>query len=203
MPKLKIKVRFSDEIKFECELPPEMSEQLYSKQLGFAVKQAINARADLADANLADANLARADLARADLSGAKNVPEINGTESIQESSDRAERQRQRAARFREHNPGVPVVHDLDATILRIVERGQGELNMHRWHTCETTHCRAGWAVHLAGEAGKALEERFDTQEAGRLIYIASAGRSPWFFSSDEFALNDMREQAELLKSPVT
>jgi hypothetical protein len=92
-----------------------------------------------------------------------------------------------------------VVQNIDATILGIVESGRGELNMGDWHTCETTHCRAGWAVHLAGEAGKALEERLDTQEAGRRIYIASAGRSPWFFSSNEFALNDMREQAELLK----
>jgi len=41
------------------------------------------------------------------------------------------------------------------------------LNMKVWyHTCETTHCIAGWAIHLAGEEGKALEEKHGTYLAG-------------------------------------
>ena len=275
--KFQIKGRFDGAIKFECELSAELAEKSYSIQLGFAVKEAIKARAnlaradlaraDLADANLADANLAdanlaraylaRADLARADLAGAnlagayladanlagadlarayladaylagadladaylaganlagadlagadladadlaraKNVPETNGSECAQESTDPRERQRQRAERFRARFPDVPVVEQLDAKILAVVDTGQGKLQMDSWHTCETTHCRAGWAITLAGDGGKRLEERCGSEDAGRRIYLASTGRCPWFFDSDEGALEDMRKQAAL------
>jgi uncharacterized protein YjbI with pentapeptide repeats len=157
------------------------------------------ARAYLAGANLAGADLARADLAGAYLAGAKNIPETNGSESIQQApADRRARQQERAARFRERFPDVPVVEHLDATIVALVESGQGKLDMSSWHTCETTHCRAGWAVQLAGEAGKELDSRFGTEDAGRRIYLASTGRVPWFFDSNEGALADMKEQAALL-----
>src|SRR6266542_829900 len=33
------------------------------------------------------------------------------------------------------------------------------LAMNEWHTCKNTHCRAGWVVTLAGEAGGKLESR--------------------------------------------
>ncbi len=46
--------------------------------------------------------------------------------------------------------------------------------MKDWHTCETTHCRAGWIVHLAGERGKALEEATSTAHAARAICYANA-----------------------------
>ena len=40
------------------------------------------------------------------------------------------------------------------------------LNMLDWHTCETTHCIAGWAIQLAGDQGKALEDKFGPHIAG-------------------------------------
>lgn len=43
------------------------------------------------------------------------------------------------------------------------------LNMDTWHTCETTHCLAGWAVHLAGVAGKALERFTSPSVAGAIL----------------------------------
>ena len=162
------------------------------------------AGADLAGAYLARAYLARADLAGADLAGAylaraRNVPETNGSESVQskepEPTDRRERQRLRAERFRARNPDVPVIPDLDARILGILESGKGQLRMSAWHTCETTHCRAGWAITLAGEAGKKLEEKYDSHRAGRMIYQASTGRVPHFFASDERAMEDIRQCA--------
>jgi hypothetical protein len=69
-----------------------------------------------------------------------------------------------------------------------------------WHTCESTHCRAGWAVALAGEAGVALEKFYNTPLAAMMIYDASdptfkinPGR---FYDGNEAALEDMRKLAE-------
>ena len=71
--------------------------------------------------------------------------------------------------------------------------------MSDWHTCDTTHCRAGWVVTLAGEAGKALEAYWTTNHAAWLIYKASdpdiVGR-PNFFASNEDALADMKRLAD-------
>jgi hypothetical protein len=68
--KFEIKNRFTSEVMFTCELSAEMAGKEYSLQLGFAVKSAVAAGANLADANLADANLARANLADANLADA-------------------------------------------------------------------------------------------------------------------------------------
>ena len=74
-----------------------------------------------------------------------------------------------------------------------------------WHTCAETHCRAGWAVTLAGPEGKALEDWYGgegggTTLAAMMIYDASdpsfkinPGR---FFDSNEVALADMKRLAE-------
>jgi uncharacterized protein YjbI with pentapeptide repeats len=162
------------------------------------VQAAVASRADLAGADLAGADLADADLADADLADARNVGETNGTEAIQTLlTGKAQRQRQRAEQFRARFPDVPVVPDLDAKILALIESGQGRLDMSTWHTCETTHCRAGWAIHLAGARGYELEARYDSQDAGRRIYLASTGRVPHFFANTERALEDLREQAAL------
>jgi hypothetical protein len=91
---------------------------------------------------------------------------------------------------------VPVVEQLDARILALVEGGQGSLEMGNWHTCETTHCRGGWAVHLAGEAGHKLEAKVGIVRAARDIYLASTGQAPHFFErSNERALEDIRHCA--------
>ena len=43
------------------------------------------------------------------------------------------------------------------------------LEMETWHACETTHCLAGWAVHLSGVAGKALETVTSPSVAGAIL----------------------------------
>ncbi len=86
---------------------------------------------------------------------------------------------------------TPIVDRLDAKILAAVESGAGSLDMSKWHTCETTHCRAGWAVTLAGRAGLDLERKIGSSAAGALIYAASTGRVPDFHCSDEEALADI------------
>lgn len=77
--------------------------------------------------------------------------------------------------------------------------------MSSWHACETTHCRAGWVIHLAGKPGYALEERFGAVLAAMLIYDASAPGykiNPCrFFDGNDDALEDMRKLAESESSP--
>jgi len=65
-----IKQRFTGDVLFECKLPVEVETAPYKLKLGFAVKAAVKACANLARANLADADLACANLARANLAGA-------------------------------------------------------------------------------------------------------------------------------------
>jgi hypothetical protein len=100
-----------------------------------------------------------------------------------------------AAEFSEKYGGVPVVPDIDAAILAAITDGGG-LDMKKWH-CGTTHCRAGWAIHLAGEAGYELKRLIGPLEAGAAIYRRSrpGKRIPNFFAPRQAALEDIRRCA--------
>jgi len=136
---------------------------------GASLAGAYLVRANLVGANLVRANLVRANLDGANLDGA-NLPVAD----------------------------IPIIPNIDAAILAEIEKG-GKLDMGSWHGpqdhwCGTTHCRAGWAVHIAGEKGKALQDRVGPQLAGTLIYQASRPGKPvpWFFMSTEDAIADIR-----------
>ena len=92
---------------------------------------------------------------------------------------------------------IPVIENIHAQIYAAVSH-PGALAMGSWHTCETTHCRAGWVTHLAGDPGKKLEERFNTELAAMMIYEASGFKiNPCrFYDSDKDALADMKRLAE-------
>ena len=66
-------------------------------------------------------------------------------------------------------PPIPTIENIHARVLEAATAKPTALNMSDWHTCGTTHCRAGWAVHLAGEAGYALERFHGTALAAQLI----------------------------------
>jgi len=89
-------------------------------------------------------------------------------------------------------PSIPNIHKAIYDAIQTVG-----LEMSTWHTCGTTHCRAGWAVHLAGEAGYALEKRTSTEFAAMQIYKASGYPiSPVrFYESNEVALADIKRLA--------
>lgn len=73
------------------------------------------------------------------------------------------------------------------------------LDMNDWHTCETTHCRAGWVVHLAGPLGYELEKQTSTEFAAMMIYKESSPIrvSPArFYETEENAMADMKRCAE-------
>jgi hypothetical protein len=155
------------------------------------------ADADLARANLAGAYLAGADLAGADLADARNVPTVTASTepaAPREPYRRLTAPKEIAERYRARHPDVPVIERLDAKILERIEQG-GALDMGHWHSCETTHCRAGWAIHLAGEAGAELERKHGPFHAGAMIYRASLGRAPHFFATNERAMDDIRKCA--------
>lgn len=97
--------------------------------------------------------------------------------------------------------------NLDAKILVAISNGKPRLGvnyppylpsleMSRWHACKTTHCRAGWAIALAGRRGYALERKRGPSVAGALIYHASTGRIPEFYASNEDALADIQKCAK-------
>jgi hypothetical protein len=80
-----------------------------------------------------------------------------------------------------------------------VVKNDGALNMNEWHTCSTTHCRAGWVVTLAGKEGKELEAKTSTEFAALQIYHASSDIkvSPTeFYRSNEVAMEDIERCAK-------
>ena len=94
---------------------------------------------------------------------------------------------------------VPKIENIHQKVLEAVSV-EGALNMDDWHsnTCETTHCRAGWVVTLAGAEGKELEEKTSTAFAARQIYRVSSNIkvSPWaFYVSNEEAIEDIERCA--------
>jgi hypothetical protein len=120
--------------------------------------------ADLREANLREADLQWADLQGADLRGA----DLRGADLREADLREADLPRAdlRCA------IGIPVAVDA-ADRLRAVAvaatANDDNLRMDTWHTCQTTHCIAGWAVHLAGEPGRILEASCGHELAGRML----------------------------------
>ena len=142
-------------------------------------------RADLSGADLRGADLRRADLSGADLSGA----DLRGADLRRADRSGAE---------------IPVIPNIDAAILAAVGQEGCTLDMANWHRCGTTHCRAGWAIHLAGKVGYALERQVGPNAAGALIYSASrpGQRVPDFMASNDEAMADMRACAAAASPPA-
>ena len=94
-------------------------------------------------------------------------------------------------------PEIPAIPDIHKRIYERVTQPNA-LDMESWHSCETTHCRAGWVVHEAGEAGYALEKFHDTALAAMLIYRASGYEinPSRFYDPADLALADMKRLAE-------
>ena len=92
---------------------------------------------------------------------------------------------------------VPIIPNIHKTIYDAVCQPNA-LDMSNWHSCETTHCRAGWVVHKAGPLGYALERQTSPVFAAMLIYEASGYEiaPPRFYDANEAALADMKRLAE-------
>ena len=96
---------------------------------------------------------------------------------------------------------IPKIDNIHQRVYEAVTGTPDALEMSTWHTCGTTHCRGGWVVTLAGDAGKALEMFHGTLLAAQLIYRESGYpiNPARFFDSNEDALDDMRKLAEATK----
>jgi len=104
---------------------------------------------------------------------------------------------------------VPVIENIHQKILDAIRDNGNELEMSTWHTCDTTHCRGGWAVHLAGKAGRELEKRTSTLFAAMQIYKASSPIRvfpPRFYETNEVAMADIircDEEEKRLSEQIT
>ena len=130
-------------------------------------------------ANLRGANLSRADLSDVSLIGANlSFANLSG------------------ANLRGANlPTVTPCPNLVAKIAEQIDAHGGSLDMRKWHTCDTTHCLAGWAVTLHPE-GKKLESEIGTSAAAALIFNAACGEVPDFHSSDSDAMEWLKSKAK-------
>jgi len=123
--------------------------------------------ADLRDADLSGADLSGANLRGADLSGAylrgADLPKISGLENLR-----------------------------GAICARVCENPEN-LEMSDWHTCETTHCIAGWAVRIHPQ-GELLESIYGTSAAAAMIFQVCEGEVPDFHSSNEVAMEWLKKE---------
>mgnify|MGYP001363753352 CR=1 FL=1 len=166
---------FSSLPSIEVEIDASLESASHGIKLGAAIKVAIEKGANLRGVDLGGADLRGADLGGADLGGA----DLRGAFA-----------------------GCPVkIENIHQRVFEAAS-AEGALDMGTWHVCDTTHCRAGWVVHLAGEAGYALEWALggSTASAAAMIYLASdptLEKIPDFYCSNEAALADMERMAAL------
>ena len=130
--------------------------------------------ADLSWANLSGANLSSATLSRANLSSATlswaNLSSANLSEVV----------------------GLAIASDAPKRLQAVATAALADngLNMSRWHTCETTHCISGWAIHQAGELGRLLEAAVGAEVAGLMLLGPDAQRH--FHDGNEAAAEWLR-----------
>ena len=223
MAKFEIKNRWTGNVQYSCELSAEVAGKSYGLQLGFAVKSAVAGDADLSNADLRDADLRGAVLSNAVLRGADlrdadlSNADLRGADLRGAGLSRADL---RGADLRDADLSNADLRDADLrgadlrgadgttcpvvipNIHQVVYAAVSApmaLDMGSWHSCDTTHCRAGWVTHLAGAGGRALEFALGTPIAAAHIYMASdpkLERIPDFYCGNSEALEDMRRLAE-------
>ena len=83
--------------------------------------------------------------------------------------------------------GLPIAADAQERLRAVATAAlqPNALEMETWHTCETTHCMAGWAIHLAGEPGKIMEKMLGPELTGLLLLGAEAHQ--YFYKSNDEA----------------
>jgi hypothetical protein len=216
---MEIRNRWTGQTQFmaEIECDEDASWQL---KIGLAVRWALRTNTDLTGANLTCADLTGANLTCAKLTGAEltcaklrdaklmganlTCADLTGAKlrDAKLMGAKLTCAKLRSADF----TGVPVIKNIHRKVFAAASQ-DAALDMSVWHTCETTHCLAGWVTTLAGDAGQQLEELIGTDAAAMLIYMASdpdLGRLPDFYCDNASALADMKLRAEIeaSKSPA-
>jgi hypothetical protein len=182
--KFEIRNRWSGNVQFTAEIDRSEDTPLRIK-VGLAAKWAFKSGADLSGAVLSGADLRGADLRGADLSGAVLSGAVLSGAVLRDAD----------------LSGVPQVENIHQKVYEAASQPNA-LDMGSWHAtdaCGTTHCRAGWVVALAGEAGRAMEFCMGTPAAAAMIYLASdpkIEKIPDFYCGNTEALEDMKRLAE-------
>ena len=91
---------------------------------------------------------------------------------------------------------IPMIKNIHKAVLKAIKKEGCKLNMNSWHTCETTHCRAGWVVILAGEEGLKLEKETSTAFSAYQIYKASSDIKVSF---NDFYVNDKKAMESIIE----
>ena len=197
MIKFDVLNRWTMKVQFTAEIDVSETESVAVKR-GAAVKWAYLEGADLKGANLEGAYLDGANLDGADLEGADlDGANLAGANLAGANLDGANLD---GADLKWADLEVPSIPNIHQTVYAAATQCDTALDMSTWHTCETTHCRAGWVVTLAGEKGKALEDIVRTPVAAYMIYRKSdptIREMPDFYCDNESALDDMKRRAEL------
>ena len=137
--------------------------------------------ANLSGADLRDVNLSVADLRDVDLGGASlrgaNLSGANLSDAI--------------------FPPLAEIQKISirSMICNRVCDNPDALNMESWHTCDTVHCIAGWAVTLHPQ-GRLLEAIYGTSAAAALILHVCEGEVPDFYSDNETAMRWAKNEIE-------
>jgi hypothetical protein len=93
---------------------------------------------------------------------------------------------------------IPIIENIHQKILEATS-ADGALDMSEWHTCDNTHCRAGWVVFLAGKEGKDLENKTSTEFAASQIYKKSSNIRVLidkFYLKNKESMEDIKRCAE-------
>lgn len=216
--KFEIKNRWSGAVQFTAKIEADENASLRLKT-GLAVKWAVKVGADLSGADLSEANLSEADLREAYLRGAylrgaylreADLREADLRGAYLGGADLRGADLRGAYLRGAYLGGAPFkIENIHQKVYEAASQPDA-LNMRAWHACDTTHCRAGWVVHLAGDVGRTLEWAYGgpsrgTAVAAALIYLASdpsLERVPDFHCDNETALADMERLADLEASRV-
>jgi hypothetical protein len=137
--------------------------------------------ADLQRADFMDANLESADLESADLQRAYLV------EANLQHADMRRANLQHAYLRGANLDGALIDYQIEeGLLLKVAQHAlqDGALDMSRWHTCDTTHCIAGWAEHLSEKTRK-LAASHGHEIAGLLTLGHEAHK--FFWASDDDA----------------
>jgi hypothetical protein len=90
---------------------------------------------------------------------------------------------------------IPKIDNINTYVLSLISQKGCKLEMGLWHTCDTSHCIAGWI----GTQYPELEKKYGTETFGYMVYINSSSLPiPNFHEmDDEKALNNLKELASL------
>jgi uncharacterized protein YjbI with pentapeptide repeats len=147
--------------------------------------------ADFQDADLQDATLLAANLRGANFQGAilerANLQEVDFSEANLQNADLRHANLQHAIFQGANLDGALLDYQIEeGLLLKVAQHAlqDGALDMGVWHTCDTTHCIAGWAATLS-EKTRALAKTHGTGVAGLLTLGHEAHK--FFFASNEDA----------------